>query len=564
MPTFQKKFSLKQRISIPPFLILVFLLVVALFSYQNMALMGEVVNTLISKSEQTLSSQTKLANLISATQISVSRYFSQAGQKNFADAKSSLKDIKEALAEISNQEVLGTIEQLEQLTDAAETRFASLAKEKDAFLEAQTTLFSLSASSDKASEIMVLMGKVGNDMTAPSPENQTTLDDQFDRLTAALPKGDLKFAVEDYWDIWAGYSAVYLKLQEDTAKALNSALQALYSFQKLSIDQNKAEMREIKQVTLNKISRANSVVVIVSVIAVCLGIILTIFLSRSIILIMTSITSGIRDSFQRVSEEAMKITSTSLALSESASAQAGSLEEISASLEEMSSMTKQSSGHALEANQLMKITQKSVGHGSQSMTHLSESMDVITQANEQTFAIIKTIEQIAFQTNLLALNAAVEAARAGEAGAGFAVVADEVRNLAARSSEAAKETNQLIEDVAEKVRGGNALAGQTSESYQEISSNSDKIGKMIAEISVASGEQAAGVSSIRSAVSSIDESSQNNAASSEELASAAATMEAEAQNLAEFVVELSELMGEDASVNSPRKRENTQRILLEE
>ena len=97
-----------------------------------------------------------------------------------------------------------------------------------------------------------------------------------------------------------------------------------------------------------------------------------------------------------------------------------------------------------------------------SMTELTQSMDDISKASDETSKIIKTIDEIAFQTNLLALNAAVEAARAGEAGAGFAVVADEVRNLAMRAAEAAKNTSALIEGTVKKVKEGSDV-GRTDQ-----------------------------------------------------------------------------------------------------
>jgi len=72
---------------------------------------------------------------------------------------------------------------------------------------------------------------------------------------------------------------------------------------------------------------------------------------------------------------------------------------------------------------------------------------LITQLNAQAKdieKIVTTIQGVAAQTNLLALNAAIEAARAGEMGRGFAVVADEVRQLAARTSSATVEIQNVV------------------------------------------------------------------------------------------------------------------------
>ena len=88
------------------------------------------------------------------------------------------------------------------------------------------------------------------------------------------------------------------------------------------------------------------------------------------------------------------------------------------------------------------------------MGQLTVATRNIDQSSAQIGTIIKTIEDIAFQTNILAMNAAVKAARAGSEGKGFSVVADEVRNLAAKSAEAAQNTNVFISRSIQSAKTG--------------------------------------------------------------------------------------------------------------
>ena len=198
--------------------------------------------------------------------------------------------------------------------------------------------------------------------------------------------------------------------------------------------------------------------------------------------ILKSVTEKLSRASEQVASGSEQISQSSQQLAEGSSQQAASIEETSSSLEEMSSMTRQNSDNAGMADNLMKEANHIVAESNESMKELTEAMKSISKASEDTFKIIKTIDEIAFQTNLLALNAAVEAARAGEAGAGFAVVADEVRNLAMRAAKAAKNTSDLIETTVKKINGGSELVTRTNEAFGQVTESSSKVSQLIGEI----------------------------------------------------------------------------------
>jgi methyl-accepting chemotaxis protein len=173
----------------------------------------------------------------------------------------------------------------------------------------------------------------------------------------------------------------------------------------------------------------------------------------------------------------------------------------------------------MAAEALMTTTGGVVAKASHSMDDLKMSMGQISEASSEITRVVKTIDEIAFQTNLLALNAAVEAARAGEAGAGFAVVAEEVRSLALRAADAAKSTQELIEDTVKRISTGDQLVHATGDAFRQVAESAEKLNTHIHEIAEATRQQTTGIEDINKAVHDMDNVTQQNAASSEELAS---------------------------------------------
>jgi len=320
---------------------------------------------------------------------------------------------------------------------------------------------------------------------------------------------------------------------------------ALARTQKILNDLREEAKRNIMtdEVMLSAAQSTQRNVTIVGIVAIILGILLAIFISRGIVTVLQRISNQMADGADQVASASGQVSSSSQSLAEGASEQAASIEETSASLEEISSMTKKNAGNAQEADGLMKEASSVVNEANQSMQQVTTSMEEISKASEETQKIIKTIDEIAFQTNLLALNAAVEAARAGEAGAGFAVVADEVRNLAIRAADAAKNTAGLIEGTVKKVTDGTALVNQTNEAFVQVSESTSKVGELVGEISAASNEQAQGVEEVNKAVTEMDKVTQQNAANAEESASASEEMSAQAEEMSSHASDLMAMVG---------------------
>jgi methyl-accepting chemotaxis protein len=147
----------------------------------------------------------------------------------------------------------------------------------------------------------------------------------------------------------------------------------------------------------------------------------------------------------------------------------------------------------------MESLASSIDLSQKTLNLINGAVTLITQLNTQAKdieKIVTTIQGVAEQTNLLALNAAIEAARAGEMGRGFAVVADEVRQLAARTSSATVEIQNVVTDngkltqqlnvnmtsIAKSAEENNGQIATVTTIMREISDGADHVARTVSTL----------------------------------------------------------------------------------
>ncbi|WP_318356824.1 methyl-accepting chemotaxis protein [Enterobacter sp.] len=243
----------------------------------------------------------------------------------------------------------------------------------------------------------------------------------------------------------------------------------------------------------------------------------------------------VRNSVVQVSQAASEIADGNTDLSSRTEEQAAAVVQTAASMEELTATVKNNADNARHASKLAAEASQTAGLGGNVMRDVVNTMNDISSSSQKIADITAVINSIAFQTNILALNAAVEAARAGEQGRGFAVVASEVRSLSQRSSQAAKDIEQLIAESVSRISAGSTLVTKAGETMEQVVHSVTRVNDIMGEISSASEEQSRGIEQISRAVSELDSTTQQNASLVGASTHAAGSLEEQARLLEELV-----------------------------
>ncbi len=211
-----------------------------------------------------------------------------------------------------------------------------------------------------------------------------------------------------------------------------------------------------------------------------------------------------------------QVENSSSFLATNTTEQAALISDLTSTIYDITDKTVHNAENAKAAAKTIEAITKETEIGRGYMNHMLSSVDKVKSSIDDISHIIELINGIAEQTRLLALNAKIEAARAGGNGQGFSIVASEISKLAQKSSEAVRQTTQLINNSISAADESAKITKKTVESFKNIHDSITGVAGLCKEIADLSNIQAENLKETSAIITNISEAVQSNAAYAQE------------------------------------------------
>ncbi|MBU3915348.1 hypothetical protein KKA14_07420, partial [bacterium] len=127
-------------------------------------------------------------------------------------------------------------------------------------------------------------------------------------------------------------------------------------------------------------------------------------------------------------------------------------------------------------------------------------------AGKEVNNFLSTITEIAHQTNVLSINARIEASKAGEQGKGFAVVSERIRLLAERTTVAAEQIQNTIQQSNKRIIEGQEAVKTVDEHFTHINEKMEENNKIVDLIHKSNSGQNLSLKEIELTLKNLEES----------------------------------------------------------
>ena len=239
---------------------------------------------------------------------------------------------------------------------------------------------------------------------------------------------------------------------------------------------------------------------------------------------LAAVSSQMNQSSQAVSGRSHSVASAAEQMSGNMISVAAAMEQATTNVNTVASAAEQMSATIGEIARSGSRASAVTGQAVQEAQQAASKIEQLGKAAEEIGKVTETITEISAQTNLLALNATIEAARAGEAGKGFAVVASEIKALA-------NQTAAATEEIRSKIDGIQHSTGETVHEIEKITKVIHEANELMNSVAAAVEEQS---NAVREVADSVAQASQGLAEVNENVAQTSGAAGDVARNVAEL------------------------------